>query len=432
MDNNGKPWGEIIPLFKDELRRCQYPISNISCLTAKISELEAYGYSQGAECYSFELGQRFLTLFYPMTGQFKTWRDIDAQTRNSYWAVGLLNDLFLHGYFTITKNSRVLPLKEEDELLLINFQKYQFENGFAETSAKRVTLSIRSFLTYLNSHSVNVSDISDKEIIGFLSAYIDKSKPYINTIILALKRFSDFLFANGLTENKVSSFIPPLNKMVSPRVPSVWSDDEITKMLESVDRGSPLGKRDYAILMIAIKLGLRCSDIKSLQLSDIDVDLVQGTIFIKDSKFGKERLLPVHDNLLKRMKIYHSNVLAFCGPDAPFFPNGRNGAYTTGGLYSIFRERLLAAGISHGGKGNGPRVHDLRHTFAVHSLRKAVKNGEDINSMLKYLSVYLGHSGVISSENYLRLTADVYPDIICKMEEQFDVIPDMEDINETD
>ncbi len=246
----------------------------------------------------------------------------------------------------------------------------------------------------------------------------------------AVKELSKYLISI-----EIPAYVYPKQKVApSSFTPYIFTDEELAKLFNACDNTKTpnLVRKDVVSLIFRMiySCGLRASE--ALALTVQNVDLVQGTILIKDSKFGKERLLPVHDNLLKRMKTYHSNVLTFRGPDAPFFPNGRNGSYTISGLYSIFRERLLAAGISHGGKGNGPRVHDLRHTFAVHSLRKAVKNGEDINSMLKYLSVYLGHSGVISSENYLRLTADIYPDIICKMEGQFDVIPDMEDTNETD
>jgi len=72
----------------------------------------------------------------------------------------------------------------------------------------------------------------------------------------------------------------------------------------------------------------------------------------------------------------------------------------------------------------------LRHTFAVHCLRRAVLNGDDLSVMLKYLSVYLGHSDTLSTQAYLRLTADMYPDI-GRMEKDFDVLPDLEVLNET-
>ena len=245
----------------------------------------------------------------------------------------------------------------------------------------------------------------------------------------AVQELSRYLISKGIT-----SYLYPKQKNVkSSFTPYIFSDKELSKFFTACDNTKTpnLVRKDVVSLIFRMiySCGLRASEAVNLTIQD--VDLVQGTIFIRGTKFNKERLLPVHDSLLKRMKIYHSNVLTMYGPDAPFFPKGKGGKYTTGGLYSIFRERLLAAGISHGGKGNGPRVHDLRHTFAVHSLRKAVQNGLDVNSMLKYLSVYLGHSEVHSSENYLRLTADIFPDIVFRMERDFDVIPDMEVNNET-
>ena len=79
----------------------------------------------------------------------------------------------------------------------------------------------------------------------------------------------------------------------------------------------------------------------------------------------------------------------------------------------------MAAGISHGGRGHGPRVHDLRHTYAVHVLRKWVRGGVDLTTALPYLSAYMGHSGIRSSQYYLRLTAELYPDITCALEQEF-------------
>lgn len=242
----------------------------------------------------------------------------------------------------------------------------------------------------------------------------------------------------GLSKYLISCNIPsylyPKQRHISSNfVPYIFSDNELARFFDACDntKSPHLIRSDVVKLVFRMmySCGLRASEAANLTIRDVDI--VQGTILIRDTKFNKERLLPVNDSLLKRMKEYHNKVLTFLGIDSPFFPNGRGGFYTTGGLYSIFRERLWAAGISHGGKGNGPRLHDLRHTFAVHSLRKAVKNGDDIGSTLKYLSVYLGHVDVISSQRYLRLTADMFPDIVCKMENNFDVLPNKEVSNET-
>lgn len=410
MKIEDKPLNELVPAFFEELRRCQYPVSNISCLSAKISEIETFALTQGIENYNIETGQKFLSTFYPMTGRFSSWRDIDAQTRNAYWAVGLLNDLFLHGYFTMTKKAKILPLPEKDEVLLLNFQKFQLEKGFAETSAKRTTGAVRSFLTYLNSHKVKIVEISEDDVVGYLSAYIDKSKPYINTIILALKRFSDFLVCTGIIKNEIAAYIPPLNKMVSPRVPSVWSDIEIKKMLESIDRGNPMGKRDYAILIMAIKLGLRCSDIKNLQFHNIDWD--RKCINITQRKTQKPLSIPFSDDVgwavidyLKNGRPHTELPYLFVTHTAPIKPFS-----ATTSLYGMISRYRTIAGIDlHENSRRG--MHSLRHTFATNLLRNEIP--------LETIAEMLGHVGMSSIDIYLSVETEELRSIALDPEEVF-------------
>lgn len=103
-------------------------------------------------------------------------------------------------------------------------------------------------------------------------------------------------------------------------------------------------------------------------------------------------------------------------PNAPFFPKANGDFYESQAIYSAFRVFLLDAGISHGGRGEGPRVHDLRHTFAVNCLRKWVLSGDDIAASIPYLSAYLGHVHFRHSQIYLHLTVDMHPDIVAKTE----------------
>lgn len=244
-----------------------------------------------------------------------------------------------------------------------------------------------------------------------------------------VQRFAKYLLSHG-----TEAFMYPKYRYEPTKfVPYIFTNEELARFFTACDNTlTPNRTRsDVAALIFRMlyACGMRVSE--AINLNVRDVDLVQGIIRIKDSKFDKERLLPIHDALLMQTKQYSKKVLAFVGNDSPFFPNPQKEHYTTGGIYSMFRERLWAAGISHGGKGNGPRVHDLRHTFAVHCLRRAVLNGDDLSITLKYLSVYLGHSGTLSTQAYLRLTADMYPDINCRMEKDFDVLPDLEVLNET-
>ena len=95
-------------------------------------------------------------------------------------------------------------------------------------------------------------------------------------------------------------------------------------------------------------------------------------------------------------------------------------------IYQRYRRYLLDAGISHGGKGYGPRLHDLRHTFAVHVLQKWITEGADLTAMMPILSTYMGHNGIRSTAQYLRLTAEVYPELMKQVEKNCSyVIPEV-------
>lgn len=241
-------------------------------------------------------------------------------------------------------------------------------------------------------------------------------------------------FANYLLSHGIEAYVyPKFRHEPSKFVPYIFNNEELARFFTACDNTltSNLTRSDVTALIFRMlyACGMRVSEAINLKVRDVDLE--QGVIRINDAKFDKERLLPIHDALLIRIKKYSKKVLTFVGNDSPFFPNSQKGHYSPGGIYHMFRERLWAADISHGGKGNGPRVHDLRHTFAVHCLRRAVLNGDDLSVMLKYLSVYLGHSDTSSTQAYLRLTADMYPDIVCRMEKDFDVLPDLEVLNET-
>jgi integrase len=84
-------------------------------------------------------------------------------------------------------------------------------------------------------------------------------------------------------------------------------------------------------------------------------------------------------------------------------------------VYKGYRELLWKARISFLGKGKGPRLHDLRHTFCVHTLVKQVRDEIDLYVALPILSTYVGHSSVEATQRYVRLTAEAYPELIEKV-----------------
>jgi integrase/recombinase XerD len=169
--------------------------------------------------------------------------------------------------------------------------------------------------------------------------------------------------------------------------------------------------------------GLRCSEARLLRVADVDLDT--GVLQIRDAKGGKDRQVPTSQPLRERLAGYHAQLARRPDTRVWFFPGARPGEpLTLGNVYHNFRRFLWQAGISHGGPGHGPRVHDLRTTFAVNNLRSWFAQGRDVGALLPVLQAYLGHSSIADTAYYLHLTAESYPDITARVQHAIgDVVP---------
>jgi integrase/recombinase XerD len=101
-----------------------------------------------------------------------------------------------------------------------------------------------------------------------------------------------------------------------------------------------------------------------------------------------------------------------------YFRNKKGTPLTRDVVYKAYRKLLWKARISHGGRGKGPRLHDFRHAFCVHTLEKQIKDGLDLYVTLPILAVYVGHKSVRATQRYVRLTAEAYPDLIEKVSQK--------------
>jgi integrase len=171
------------------------------------------------------------------------------------------------------------------------------------------------------------------------------------------------------------------------------------------------------LLRVLYSSGLRLSE--ALELRQEDVDLKEGCLSIRNTKFDKSRKIPLSASMVNICRIYVSKMRNAFKETAFFFPSPDGGQYAESTIYSRFRDMLLAAGISHGGRGNGPRLHDFRHTFAVHSLQKLAAEGVDLYVTLPILSAYMGHKSLAFTQQYLRLTPECYNDVTGAFEERF-------------
>jgi integrase len=230
-------------------------------------------------------------------------------------------------------------------------------------------------------------------------------------------------------------------KGLMPRVPKfvphIYSNDELKRIFERTDKCCYCNEvpfRHY-VMPVFFRLlyctGMRLSEARLLKFGDVDLTI--GVITVTNAKLGKHRQLPVSPEMLARLADYSRNVHALSQPDDWFFPGFGGNPMTMGNVEKNLRKFLWQARISHGGRGKGPRVHDFRHSHSVHCLRRWVIEGKNLYAYLPVLQAYLGHVSLADTAYYLHLTADLFPDIIAKVESTYPyIIPKEGDINEAD
>ena len=235
--------------------------------------------------------------------------------------------------------------------------------------------------------------------------------------------------ARWLGRRGISAYVLPAGTLPKPAryVPHIFTDAELAALFAQTDRCHydaqvPVRHLVMPVLFRTIyACGLRASEARLLRTDD--VDLSAGVLLIRDAKGGKDRQVPVSEPLRARLAEYDARVAGSRGGDW-FFPGRAGQPLTLGNVEKNFRRFLWQARISHGGRGHGPRVHDLRHVFVVNNLRSWFARGRDVGALLPVLQTYLGHASISDTAYYLRLTAESYPDITARVQQVLgDVVP---------
>lgn len=279
--------------------------------------------------------------------------------------------------------------------------------------------------------SLNISEVAlTKEIIDKWSS----KKPYEKNRSSYQKRLSCVRqFALYMQSAGYKAYIPVNLSHICQRKTEyavyIFSHDEMQRIFNESNNIYPNRRSTMHLVMpVLIRLlystGLRIMEALDLQLKN--VDLINGTLKIENAKNSKDRLVPVSDSMTDILKQYCKVMHPAFDPDDHLFIGISRKKCSHHIVYIRFRELLVQAGIQHAGRGFGPRIHDLRHTFCCHTLQNAVSNGAELTNMLTYLSVYLGHESLQATSRYLRLTAEVYPNLADTVEKVCtDVIPEV-------
>lgn len=272
---------------------------------------------------------------------------------------------------------------------------------------------LHQFDQYCADHGVSRRELSPTVFHEFVQQRSPESLATQHARLRLLREFAEYLRNQGL--NVEGPPIPRHPAKYPRHQPYIYTVSELRQLFTVIDTWDPPSHShsnrtvvDPVLFRLLYGCGLRMME--ALRLRRRDVDLEDGVLHIRQGKNQKDRLVPMANSLMARCRAYTDAVHATSEESAYFFPGFHGGGYDSSTIYVRFRQYLWSAGISH--SGHGPRVHDLRHAYCVHRLAHWVRAGQNLTNLLPYLAVYLGHADFRGTEYYLRLTADLYPELV--------------------
>jgi len=366
---------------------------------------------QGQQFYYSDIGIEYIKAKFGITieGLFGTH---PPDLRETIRALQVLWDYSEYGTVVIKLRPKHKPFESPDgfKSALDAFETDHSQRGLADHTHKTRIHVIKKFIIFLTDAKVTSPEqIDANHIQKFISSYSACSTRYIATIVSVLKTFLGLLFTEELVTADLRGCLPHVRIMRQAFVPSSWKVEDVQKMLDSIDRNNPEGKRDYAILLLVTRLGLRVSDIRNLRLGNLNWTRKNITITMFKTKRPLE--LPLLEDVgwslidyLKNGRPESKSDCVFIRHKAPY-----TGFSDSNTLHRMLSRRMNRAGISMKGQKHG--LHSLRSTLA----RQMLENG----TPLPVISETLGHVSVQTTSNYLKIDLNGLKNCVIDPEEVF-------------
>jgi site-specific recombinase XerD len=341
------------------------------------------------ELFSREFGMEFLN----NAENIQCLEKPEKYEKDKIRAIKVLHDIMCGN--TPAKCYYVTPVQLPPQFhgIYMEYQSYLIQKGQKERTVKTKSSRIKVFFEYLDSCGVRALESLDfRNIIAFFGFLKDKYAPIARSNIqFTLRDFLRYAEDHEIIRPGFSAFIQTIYSNKDERLPSTYSQEETDRILRSVDRTTALGKRDYAILLMAIRLGMRASDICHLSIHDIKWN--ENSIEFCQQKTGIYQKLPITDEIKYALADYLKNSrpnakdnTLFVRAIAPYeaFSSGSS-------LYLILNKYMERACIITEGKRHG--MHSMRHSLSSSLLAEGTP--------LPVITGILGHGSTEITNRYL-------------------------------
>ena len=359
------------------------------------NQLVAFMVANHIEQYSKAVGQQFLIHKFGDRQKQK----LTATERFCYNGTRMLTQFYQTGHidppiYAYFKPKQCIQISSVFEQIVQQFLDYKIGLGLSKSGERQYKRGLQHFFDYCEENNIDsIGAINLATILQYLNSLDVNKRLSVYTALWTLRGFMKYVYELGSTEVDYSKKIPKYKSVSQPQLPSTYTKEEIEKLTNSIDRSSPVGKRNYAIVVLASRLGMRASDIANLQFSHIDWN--DNQLCIHQVKTGKVLTLPLLAEVgnaiidyLKYGRPTSEEPYVFLTARPPY------GAFSNSNVVThVVQRAFQKTDIDISKRRFGP--HSLRHSLSVRLLEE--------KTTLPVISEVLGHSSTDTTRYYLRL-----------------------------
>ncbi len=380
----------LLEVADKELIRLDFKTSTLNRHSKEFRNFLNYCRENAIENYCAETGTQYFKYLYDLNIGDSTVKLTKPQL-DTRCSIRFLDDIFQFGY--ALRNSHhdyTVPCKYIE--LLEDYLAWCRKHNGSKGTIRVKRTKLRQFFSFLDGRKIELTDLTPADISDFMTTLCRYHRATIHVYGSVLRDFFRYCHEVGILEKKLSTSVPKPKIYTEENIPETWTTEEVRQVLTVIDRSNDIGKRDYAMLLLAILLGMRAGDICALKFKNLDWN--QKLIVYTQQKTQKVNTLPLLPIIGEAIIDYLKNGRLESNCDNVFVrhihPYGEFQSSTA--ISKNLKRYMRQAGLT---AKKRKVAHSLRHTLASELLKEGTP--------LMTISNILGHSTSKTTSVYTKV-----------------------------
>ena len=387
------PLRELVTLLEQELIRVGYKDGTLKYYRENWKRLITYFDECGEGFFSESVAMRYVDNKCDFFAKEKA----GLLTQSNIYLfriIRMIGDFQQHGTILRRYQRSLSRIKNLENLKLLDtFKEHCKIQGYAISTQKSYYRTAENFVCFAEAHCTNLETLNAEILTAFVKTLLGYSCKMVEFVLCGTRAFLKFLYSKKVLSKDLSESLPCIQSRKQTRIPSVWNKDDLLKLFSVIDQGNPSGKRDYAIILLTVRLGMRCIDVKHLTFSNFNWN--ENYLEFSQSKTGRPVRLPLLKDVGWAVIEYIQNgrplsdspyvFLRHIAPIEPFSDEDH--------LYQIIVKYMRKAKLPVCEKKK-VGMHSLRHTLATSLMEQ--------QTPIQEIADILGHQSIESTPIYLK------------------------------